>query len=151
MRLAKEVNVSSSRAPSVTFIISSFRLTAGLRSSGRVSLFLDFVTPTASTITKCSLFSVADGVTFCRSSQFSVRVLLKVILAADVPHEDQAFDGLHVRAGGDHVHRDGDVGIVAISERTENRFRLVHRVGDLAAEMLPSPNSSRTICTISSA
>ena len=74
MRLANEVKVSSSFAPSATFIISSFKLTEGLRSKVRVSDFLDFVTPTASTITKWSLFSVAEGETFCRSSLSRVRV-----------------------------------------------------------------------------
>ena len=50
--LAKEVKVSSSFAPKATFIISSFMEIVGLRSSGLVSDFFDFVTPTASTITK---------------------------------------------------------------------------------------------------
>ena len=52
-RLAREVSVSASRAPRATFSISSFSDTEGLRSSGRVtSSFFDFVTPTASTMTK---------------------------------------------------------------------------------------------------
>ena len=51
-RFARDVRVSSSFAPMATFSISSFMLTEGLRSSVRVSVFLDFVTPTASTITK---------------------------------------------------------------------------------------------------
>ena len=73
-RFASEVSVSSSRAPRAMFIISSFMETVGFRSSVRVSVFLDSVTPTASTITKWSLFSVAEGVTFCRSSLLRTRV-----------------------------------------------------------------------------
>ena len=51
-RFAREVRVSSSFAPMATLSISSFMLTEGLRSRVRVSVFLDLVTPTASTITK---------------------------------------------------------------------------------------------------
>ena len=74
MRLARLVSVSSSFAPVLTSNISCCMDTDGLRSSGRVSDFRDLVTPTASIITKWSLFSVADGVTCCNSSLDSVRV-----------------------------------------------------------------------------
>ncbi len=37
--------------------------------------------------------------------------LLQVVGALDVAHEEEAFEGLDVGAGGDHVHRDGDPGV----------------------------------------
>ena len=52
MRFASDVRISASVVFSAAFIISSFMLTLGLRSRARVSHFLDFVTPTASTMTK---------------------------------------------------------------------------------------------------
>ena len=72
--LASEIRVSLLLSPKATFIINSFIETVGFLSRLLVSDFLDFVTPTASTITKWSLFSVADGVTFCKSSTPIVRV-----------------------------------------------------------------------------
>ena len=42
--------------------------------------------------------------------------LLEVGQRPDVPHEEQAFQRLHVGAGGDHVHGDGDAGDVGVAE-----------------------------------
>ena len=50
--------------------------------------------------------------------------LLEVVAALHVAHEQQAFEGLHVRARGDHVHSDGDARVVAIAELRENGFRV---------------------------
>ena len=63
--------------------------------------------------------------------------LLKIVPAAHIPHEDQALDGLHIGAGGNHVHSDGDPGVVAVAETAEGPLRVLGRVGDLLAELVP--------------
>ena len=65
--------------------------------------------------------------------------LLEVSGALDVPHEQQAFERLHVRAGGDHVHGDGDPGVVAVAELGEQVLRLLpgRAIGDLLGEVVP--------------
>ena len=42
--------------------------------------------------------------------------LLEVALGLYVAHEEEAFQGLHVGAGGDHVHGNGDARVVAIAK-----------------------------------
>ena len=41
----------------------------------------------------------------------------------DVAHEDKAFEGLDVRAGGDLVHRDGNARVVAVAELSQDVAR----------------------------
>ena len=59
--------------------MKSLRDTDGWRSSVRPSLFTDFVTPTASKMTKWSLFVLAEGETFLNSSRSIVLVPLPFI------------------------------------------------------------------------
>jgi hypothetical protein len=42
--------------------------------------------------------------------------LLVVALAAHIAHEQQHFQRLHVGAGGDHVHGDGNARVVVVAE-----------------------------------
>ena len=62
--------------------------------------------------------------------------LLKVVLAPHIAHENQTFDGLHVSSRCNHIHCDGNAGIVVIAERTEDRLRVIRRIGDFAAEVV---------------
>ena len=62
--------------------------------------------------------------------------LLKIVPAAHIPHEDQALDRLHIGAGGDHVHSNGDPGVIAVAETAEGPLRVLGRVGDLLAELV---------------
>ena len=48
--------------------------------------------------------------------------LLKVVSGSDIPHEEQAFEGLDVRAGGDHVNGDGNPRRVIIAKRGQDGF-----------------------------
>ena len=72
-RFANDKNKSSSATPIVTAPNKSFIGTEGLRSKGLLSVFLDLVAPTASTITKWVLL-LAVLVTSCKESLFIVRV-----------------------------------------------------------------------------
>ena len=65
--------------------------------------------------------------------------LLEVVPRFHVAHEQQAFDWLHVGAGGDHVHRDGDARVEVVAEGREGGFRILGPVGDLAAELVAFP------------
>ena len=65
--------------------------------------------------------------------------LLEIVLAAHVAHEDQALDGLHIRPRGDHVHGDGNTGIVVVAEGAQNGLRAVRLTGDLLAEFIAFP------------
>ena len=61
--------------------------------------------------------------------------LLVVALAAHVAHEEQHFQRLHVGAGGDHVHGDGDARVVVVAEAGEDAVGVFFGlVGDLLAE-----------------
>ena len=62
--------------------------------------------------------------------------LLKIILAADVAHKDQALDGLHIRPRGDHVNGNGNTGIIIVAEGAENGLRTIRLTGDLLAELI---------------
>ena len=63
--------------------------------------------------------------------------LLEVDAASYVAHEDEAFERLHVGAGGDHVHRDGDARIVVVAELGQHRLGVfLGAVGDLLAELV---------------
>ena len=62
--------------------------------------------------------------------------LLKIILAANIAHEDQALDGLYVRPGGDHVNGNGNTGIIIVAEGTENSLRAFRLTGDLLAKVI---------------
>ena len=62
--------------------------------------------------------------------------LLKIILAANIAHEDQALDGLHIRPGGDHVNGNGNTGIIIVAEGAENSLRTIRLTGDLLAEFI---------------
>ncbi|OBQ30381.1 MAG: hypothetical protein AN485_23925, partial [Anabaena sp. MDT14b] len=55
-----------------------------------------------------------------------------------VAKEDQHLDGLHVRAGGDHVHGDGDARVIVVAERADELFRVraIGAVGDLLGEVI---------------
>ena len=90
--------------------------TDGLRSSGLVAVFSSSQTPTASTMTKCVLCLRIGrdalqhiGIDHAAAATFH---LLEVAERADVAHEDQAFERLHIGARGDHVHRDRDARVV---------------------------------------
>ena len=65
--------------------------------------------------------------------------LFEVVTRLDIAHEQQAFDGLDVGAGGDHVHRDGDARVEVVAEGGEGGFRVLGAVGDLAAEVVALP------------
>ncbi len=74
-RFAREVKVSSSRAPSAMFIISSFMETAGLRSSVRVSGLFGFgYTHCIHDHKMIFVFRSRRCYLFCKSSLLSVRV-----------------------------------------------------------------------------
>ena len=62
--------------------------------------------------------------------------LFKVGPRVDVSHEDQTLKWLDVRAGGDHVDRDGDPRVVAVAELLQQVFGLVALGGDLLAEVV---------------
>ena len=62
--------------------------------------------------------------------------LLKIILAANIAHEDQALDGLHICPGGDHVNGNGNTGIIIVAEGAENSLRTICLTGDLLAEVI---------------
>ena len=62
--------------------------------------------------------------------------LLEVVAALHVPHEEQAFQGFHVRSGGDHVDGNGNARMVVVAELGERTFRIFVVVGDLFAEMV---------------
>ena len=46
--------------------------------------------------------------------------LLEEVLRRDAPHEEDDFQRLDVRAGGDHVHGDGDAREVAVAKGAED-------------------------------
>ena len=85
---------------------------------------------------------VAEGVTFLQvvgveRARAAPLHLLEVVAALHVAHEEQAFERLHVGAGGDHVHGHGDARIVVVAELREDGFRVFGRlVGDLLAEVV---------------
>ena len=61
--------------------------------------------------------------------------LLEVALRLHIAQEEEALERFDVRAGGDHVHRDGDARMVFVAELGEDGFRvLLVLVGDLLAE-----------------
>jgi hypothetical protein len=61
--------------------------------------------------------------------------LLEVAAGLHVAHEEQAFERLHVGAGGDHVHGDGDARVVFVAELGEDGLGVfLVLVGDLFAE-----------------
>ena len=62
--------------------------------------------------------------------------LLEVVSGFDVAHEQQAFERLHVGAGGDHVHGDGDARVVIVAKGRQGGLRVLGSVGDLAAELV---------------
>ena len=62
--------------------------------------------------------------------------LLKVVLAPHIAHENQTFNGLHVSSRCNHIHGDGNAGIVVIAERTEDRLRVIRRIGDFTTEVV---------------
>ncbi len=63
--------------------------------------------------------------------------LLEVARRFHVAHEEQAFERLHVGAGGDHVHGDGDARVIGVAEVRQDGFRvLLGLVGDLLAEVV---------------
>ena len=62
--------------------------------------------------------------------------LFKIVFAAHVAHKDQAFNGLHVGACGDHIYGHGNAGIIVVAERAEYGFRLVCLTGDLFAKLV---------------
>ena len=114
-------------------------------------------TPTASTMTKWVL-CLASGVTLCSIVGIDHPAapplhLLEIDERPDVPHEDQAFQRLHVGARGDHVHRDGDAGKYELrkSDKSSSGFLPVLLDVIFWQKSLPLPNSSRMIRTMSSA
>src|SRR5699024_4875467 len=62
--------------------------------------------------------------------------LFKIILAAHIPHKNQALNGLDIGAGGNHVHRDRNAGVIVVSEIAEYPFRVLGGVGNLFAELV---------------
>ena len=62
--------------------------------------------------------------------------LFKIVLAAHIPHKDQALNGLDIGAGGDHVHRDCNAWVIVVSEIAEYPFRVLGGVGNLFAELV---------------
>ena len=73
--------------------------------------------------------------------------LLVVERAAHVAHEEDAFQGLDVGAGGDHVHGHGDARLEAVAELAQQVIRVTPRaVGDLLAETVaPTEDLARDI------
>ena len=65
--------------------------------------------------------------------------LLKVILAAYIPHKDQALNGLHIGTRGDHIHGNGNAWVIIVPKRTEKLLRLFRRIGDFLAERIALP------------
>jgi hypothetical protein len=68
-------------------------------------------------------------------------------------HEHDNLQRFDVGGGGDHVHDDGDAWTIAVAEFLDQYFCLCTNgpIGDLLTEVVPFPNSSRTILTMSSA
>ena len=63
--------------------------------------------------------------------------LLEIVTAFDITHKEQAFERLHVGAGGDHVHSHGDTRVVVVAELGQDGFRVFFGlVGDLLAELV---------------
>ena len=70
---------------------------------------------------------MAEGVTFLQvikidGARAAAFHLLKVVAAFHIPHKEQAFQWLHVRAGGDHIHRNGDARMVVVAELRQDAF-----------------------------
>ena len=66
--------------------------------------------------------------------------LLEIVAALHVAHEEEAFERLNVRAGGDHVHRHGDARVVVVAELRKDRLWVFSGlIGDLLAEIIPLP------------
>ena len=65
--------------------------------------------------------------------------LLEVGQRPDVPHEDQAFERLHVGSRGDHVHGDGDTREIRVAELGQEFVGLLAGAfrRDLLAEVVP--------------
>ncbi len=96
------------------------------------------------------------------------RNLLEEVPAANGAHEEDNFHRLDVGSGGDHIDCDRDAEIVAVMERRKQVLVLgagidpshIPIFGDVSgcaspvgvwAKSFPLPNSSRRICTMSSA
>ena len=62
--------------------------------------------------------------------------LLEIVFAAHIPHENQAFNRLYIRSGGNHIHRNCDSGIIPIPEFTENLLRILGRVSNFLAKLI---------------
>ncbi|OPX96949.1 MAG: hypothetical protein A4E58_01576 [Syntrophorhabdus sp. PtaB.Bin006] len=60
--------------------------------------------------------------------------LFEVVAAFDVPHKEEAFEGLYVRTGGDHVNGNGDARVVIVPEPGKRAFGIVAAIGDLLTE-----------------
>ncbi len=50
--------------------------------------------------------------------------LLKVVSAFYISHKEQAFQRLHVSACGNHIYRNGNAGIIIVTELSQYRFRV---------------------------
>ena len=126
--LAREVNNSSSLAPTATACNKSFNGTPGFFSNGRLSVFKLFVTPIASIITKWSLVSLAVGVTFLNRQPDGPCApafhLLKIVLAFHITHEKQTFQRLHICTCGNHINCHSNSRIIVIAKLCKSAFRV---------------------------
>ena len=62
--------------------------------------------------------------------------LLKIVLAAHVPHENQALDGFDIGAGGDHIHGYRNAGVIIVAEVAQDLLRVIGSVGDFLTELV---------------
>lgn len=62
--------------------------------------------------------------------------LFKIVLAADIPHEDLTLDRFYIRTGRNHIHGNGNSGVIPIPEFTQNRFRILGGVSNLFAKFV---------------
>ena len=62
--------------------------------------------------------------------------LLEIVPRFDVAHEQQAFERLHVGAGGDHVDGNGDARVVVVAKGCKRGLGVPGTVSDLAAEVV---------------
>ena len=109
-RLASDDRWSGSRLPMAIRSSSRPKDIVGSGSSEYESDISVSVTPTASTMTKRSLFTRVrrDGVELRGRDDTHAAALhlLEEVAALHVPHEEHDLHGLDVRPGGNHVHGD---------------------------------------------
>jgi hypothetical protein len=65
-------------------------------------------------------------------------ILLEIEFRLHIAQKDQDLQRLHIRTGGDHVHGDGDAGIIVVAERPDQRLGVgaIGLVGDLLGKVV---------------